>query len=59
VRLTIIGTVTFAVALGASVFLVSTLVFDDVTGSIAASAVTLLAAWAWFYLPLVTFRNDD
>lgn len=59
VRLTIVGTVTFAVALAASVFLVSTLVFDDVTGSLAASAVTLLAAWAWFYLPLVTFRNDD
>jgi len=59
VKLTIIGTVTFAVALAAAVFLVSTLVFDDVTGSIAASIVTLLAAWAWFYLPLVTFRNTD
>lgn len=59
VKLTIVGTVTFAVALAASVFLVSTLVFDDLTGSIAASIVTLLAAWSWFYLPLVTFRNTD
>ncbi len=57
VTLTNIGTVTFAVALSASVFLVSTLVFDDLTGSAAAAVVSLLAAWAWFYVPLVSFNR--
>jgi len=57
VTLTNIGTVTFAIALSASVFLVSTLVFDDLTGSFAAAIVSLLAAWAWFYVPLVSFNK--
>ncbi len=58
VRLTIAGTVAFAVALAAAVFLVSSLVFTQLTASIAAAAVTLVMAWAWFFVPLVTFERS-
>ena len=57
VSMTIAGTIIFAIALAASVFLVSVLVL---TNSIAVAATTAVAAviiWAWFYVPLVTFRR--
>ena len=58
VRITIIGTVVFAVALVAAVYLVSSLVIDDRIGVIVATvAVTALLGWSWFFVPLVTFAN--
>lgn len=56
-KLAIAGTVAFMFAIAASVFLVSALVFSDLVASIASVAVALLAAWAWFILPLFQFRT--
>lgn len=56
-RLTVAGTVAFLVALAAAVYLVSTVVFRDSVAATAVAVVAGLAAWAWFYLPLVEFRR--
>ena len=57
VRLTVVGTGGFAVAITAVAFLVSSVVL----GTAAAVAVTALVAavclWSWYYLPLVSFRR--
>jgi len=59
VRITIVGTIVFAVALVAAVYLVSSLVIDNGVGVILATiAVTALLGWSWFYVPLVTFSNQ-
>ncbi len=53
------GTIIFAIALAAAVFLISTLVLP--TGSVAIGATVAVAAviaWSWFYVPLVTFRKS-
>ncbi|MGH8916632.1 MAG: DUF6328 family protein [Acidimicrobiia bacterium] len=57
VLLTIAGTVIFAVALTAAVFLVSTMVLDDRVAVGATILVTVVIIWSWFYLPLVTFQR--
>ncbi len=51
------GTAAFVIAHVATVFMVSSLVIDDVSASIAAAAVAGLALWTWAYLPLVTFQR--
>jgi hypothetical protein len=59
VRITIAGTIVFAVALVAAVYLVSSLVIDNGVGVVLATiAVTALLGWSWFYVPLVTFSNQ-
>ena len=58
IKVAIAGTVATAVAIAASVYLVSSLVFGDPFGAGAAAAIAGLTAWAWFYLPLVSFRNE-
>jgi hypothetical protein len=59
VRITIVGTIIFAVALVAAVFLVSSLVIDDTIGVVLATvAVAGLLGWSWFYVPLVTFSTQ-
>jgi hypothetical protein len=56
--MTIVGTIVFAVALVAAVFLVSSLVIEGGVAVILATiAVTGLLVWSWFYVPLVTFSN--
>lgn len=57
VQLTNAGTICFAIALAAGVFLVSRIVFEVVSAVIATVLVAGLAAWAWFYVPLVTFHE--
>jgi len=57
VRLTIAGTLVFAVALASAVFLISTLVLSDSYAIAATVAVTALMLWSWFYIPLVTFQR--
>lgn len=54
---TIVGTVTMGVAIAATVFLVATFVFADMWVAVATSALAAVLAWAWFYLPLVTFQR--
>jgi len=58
-KVALAGTVTFLVSIVAVVYLVTSLVFDD-TLAIAATVITsLIASWAWFYLPLVTFSKSS
>lgn len=52
------GTAVSVVALTSAVFLVSTLVYDDVLASVVAAGVAGVAGATWFYLPLVRWRND-
>lgn len=56
---TIVGTIAMGLAIVATTYLVSRLVFG---GNVAAVAVALLAAataWSWAYLPLITFPRTD
>jgi hypothetical protein len=57
IYLTIAGTIIFAVALAAAVFLISTLVLTDSAAIGATIAVTAVIGWSWFFVPLVTFRR--
>lgn len=55
--LTIVGTVVFAVSLAAAVFLISALTLEDSVAIAATSAVAVVIAWSWFYIPLITFQR--
>ena len=57
VNLTIAGTIIFAIALSAAVFLISTLTLTDRVAVGATIAVAVVLAWSWFYIPMVTFRR--
>jgi len=59
VRITIVGTIIFAMALAAAVYLVSSLVMDGIGVLLATLAVTALLGWSWFYVPLVTFSDKE
>jgi hypothetical protein len=58
-KLALAGTVTFLISIVAVVYLVTSLVFDDAFAAAATLVTTLIAAWAWFYVPLVTFNKDS
>ena len=58
-KLAIAGTVLFAIGIAAVVYLVSSLVFTDMAASIATAIVGAVATWAWFYLPLIRFNNEN
>lgn len=56
-KIAIVGTVLFLVSISAVVYLVSSLVFDDTVAALATTTITLVSGWAWFYEPLVRFRQ--
>ena len=58
VRMTVVGTFVFSVALVAGVYLVSSLVFSSAAATIPATVLGVGIAWAWFYVPLVTFDRS-
>lgn len=58
VKMTIVGSALFAVALASAVYLVVEVVSRSVMAAAAVAAVVLLALWAWFYVPLVSFSQD-
>ncbi|HEX6299812.1 MAG TPA: DUF6328 family protein [Acidimicrobiia bacterium] len=58
-KVALAGTVTFVVSIVAVVYLVSSLVFDDVLAGAATVIISAIAGWSWFYLPLVTFNKDS
>ncbi len=59
ISMTIAGTIIFAIALAAAVFLISTLVLPTDSVAIGATAaVAAVIAWSWFYVPLVTFQKS-
>jgi hypothetical protein len=57
IRIANAGTLIAAVALSASAYLVTSLVFGDRSGAIAGGILALVTMWAWFYLPVVSFRR--
>ena len=57
-KIAIVGTVLFLVSISAVVYLVSAIVFADSIAAVATTATTVIAGWAWFYVPLVQFRNS-
>ncbi|NND04471.1 MAG: hypothetical protein HKN91_16975 [Acidimicrobiia bacterium] len=61
-KMAIAGTVCFLVSIVTVVYLVSSLVLTGTLPAIATSVIALVAGWAWFYVPIVTFRerpNED
>jgi hypothetical protein len=58
VRLTVVGSALFAVALTASAYLVASLVLGTPTAVVVTVIVGAVGVWSWFYLPLVTFERD-
>ena len=57
VRITIVGTVVFAVALIAAVYLVSSILLGGAAVVVSTVLVAVILGWAWFYVPLVTFND--
>lgn len=57
VRMTIAGTLVFAVAIAAAVYLVTALVLAHPAASAVAAVMSGLVAWAWFWVPLVHFER--
>ncbi len=57
--LTIAGTCTMGVAMAATCYLVSSMLFGAVTAIAATATAGALIGWAWVYIPLVTFRRLD
>lgn len=53
----IFGSIATLIAISATVYLVSSIVFNDIIAIVAASLITALACWSWLFLPIVTFRS--
>lgn len=58
VRMTIAGTLLFVISLSAAVHLVTTLLLPSALAAAATAMVAALAAWSWFYVPLVSFSRQ-
>lgn len=56
-KIAIVGTVLFLVSISAVVYLVSSIVFADSIAAVATTVTTVVSGWAWFYVPLVRYRN--
>lgn len=56
---TIAGTAVMGVAIVATVFLVSSLVFNGAWAGAASTGLATVLLLSWFHLPLVTFRRID
>ncbi|MDW3221105.1 MAG: DUF6328 family protein [Acidimicrobiales bacterium] len=55
--LTIVGTGFMGVAVAATTYLVSDLVFGTATSVLATTVLSSTLVWSWVYLPLVAFRR--
>jgi hypothetical protein len=55
--ITIVGTVVMGVAIVATTFVVSSFVFGHGAAYTTGSLIAGAAAWAWWFVPLVTFRR--
>lgn len=56
-RIAIVGTVLFLISISAVVYLVSSVVFVNSVATIATTATVVVAAWSWFWVPLIRFRH--
>ncbi len=61
VKITVAGTIAFLVGIVASVYLVTSVQLGSRWAAASVAVVTGLAAWTWFYMPLVRFQRwpDD
>lgn len=59
VRLAVVGSAGFALAITAVAYLVSSIVLGSAGGVVVAAVVAVVVGWSWYYLPLVSFRDDD
>lgn len=57
--LTIVGSVLAGIAMLATAFFVSQLVFGSATAAIATTVIAAILLWSWFFIPLVTFRRIE
>ncbi len=58
VRITVVGSAGFAVAISAVAYLVTSVVLDSSWAAAVTTVVTVICLWSWYYLPLVSFRRD-
>lgn len=58
VYMTIVGTIVFACALTAAVYLITAIVLDQPFAAVCSALIAALVAWAWFYVPLRRFASD-
>ena len=49
----------FSLFLAAAVYLITSIILETAVVAMGAGFVTLLMAWAWFYVPLVAFERTD
>ncbi len=54
---TIVGSITMGVAMLATTYMVSHVVYESARAVIATSLISTALIWSWFYLPLVTFNR--
>ncbi len=54
---TIIGSLTMGIAMLATTYLVSNLLYATTPAVVATALVAAALSWAWFYLPLITFQK--
>lgn len=59
VRLAIVGSIAFLVSMVSSVYLVTDLVLRTSWTLVATGIILAVGLWAWWYLPLVSFAQDD
>jgi len=59
VRIAVVGSVLFAVAITAVAYLVSSIVLGAGWAIVVTIAIAVVLGWSWYYLPLVSFRRDD
>lgn len=59
VHLALAGTVAAAVAIGAVAWFVTSLLFGVIPAAAVAAAVLGFTTWAWFWLPVFSFRTED
>jgi hypothetical protein len=59
VHLALAGTVAAAIAIGAVAWFVTSLLFGAIPAAAVATVALGLTSWAWFWLPVVSFRTDD
>jgi hypothetical protein len=59
VRISVLGSGGFAIALTAVAYLVSSVVLTTVVAIAVTSAVAAVCLWSWYYLPLVVFERES
>ena len=58
VRITVVGSSIFAVAITAVTFMVTSIVLGTGLAIVVAAGVALVTLWSWYYLPLLVFRRN-